>query len=85
MSAGWPPSSCRKVCDGTIITAQHIGRDCCINWLRLIVCVDGCAGSCGIEDFADELDLALNAWLFVMDVATFDGAHRLNPAQGCLG
>lgn len=74
-----------------LVSDQHAGltpppeRDCCINWLRLIVCVDGCAGSCGIEDFADELDLALNAWLFVMDVATFDGAHRLNPAQGCLG
>lgn len=50
-----------------------------------MVCVDGFAGSCGIEEFADELDLALNAWLFVMDVVTFGGSHRLNPAQSCFG
>ena len=30
-------------------------------------------------------NLALNIWLFVMDVAAFDCSNRLNPTQGRFG
>ena len=38
-----------------------------------------------IEQSADELGLAFDARLLVMDVAAFDGTDRLNSAQGCFG
>ena len=38
-----------------------------------------------IEQLADELDLALNAWLFVMDMAALDCSDRLYPAQSGFG
>ena len=41
--------------------------------------------SSSLEQLVDELDLAFHAWLFVMDVATFDGSDGFNPAQGGLG
>jgi len=36
-----------------------------------------------MEQLVDELDLALIAWWFVMDMAALNGSDRLNPAQGC--
>lgn len=38
-----------------------------------------------IEQLVDELDLALNAWLFVMAVAAFDCSDGLDPAERRLG
>ena len=38
-----------------------------------------------IEQLADELDLALNAWLFVMDMAALDCSDRLYPAESGFG
>lgn len=39
----------------------------------------------GCEKLGDELDLAFDPCLFVIDVAAFDSPDRLDPAQGCLG
>lgn len=41
--------------------------------------------SCGREQLDNEFDLALNTWLFVMDVAAFDCSDGFDPAQGRLG
>ena len=41
--------------------------------------------SSGLEQAFNELDLASDAWLLVMDVAALDLAHCLDPAQGCFG
>lgn len=38
----------------------------------------------GLEQSVDELDLASDAWFFVMDVAAFDGPDCLNAGQGRL-
>ena len=42
-------------------------------------------GSCGCEQIVDEQDFALNAWLFVMDIAALDCSDRLYPTQGGFG
>lgn len=39
----------------------------------------------GAEEAADKRDLAKDTWLFVMDVAAFDGPDRLESAEGRLG
>ena len=40
---------------------------------------------CSVEEAIYECDFALNAWLFVKDVAALDCSDRLNPTQGRFG
>lgn len=42
-------------------------------------------GSYGFEELADELCLAADTLSLAVDVATFHGSDRFEPAQGCFG